>query len=336
MASSDPCLVEVPGAPDIPGLVFRRYRGDEDIPLLVKVFEAVAEADGLDWSVTVDLMKVEYDNTPNFDPLKDVVIAEVLGKPIGFTQIKWFIESDGTFAAGHRERLVPEWRGKGIMRAQLAINEERAAEMAAAHATGPKRMGTYTAETELHRHRMLEQAGFKTNRWYYEMLRDLQEPIEVHPMPDGLEVRPVDPDDHRRIFDAAWEAFRDSWGFREMEEKDYQRLIQGPEFQPELWVVAWDGDVVAGSVFCWVLPEENQRFDRLWGYNDDIAVTKAYRRRGLAKAMTSRSLAILRDLGMEYANLGVDTQNPADALGLYEALGYKVRKTFFDLIRPME
>ncbi len=336
MADSDPSLVEVPGAPDIPGLVFRRYRGDEDLPLLVKVFEAVAEADGLDWSVTVDLMKVEYDNTPNFDPLRDVVIAEVHGMPIGFTQIKWFEESDGTFAAGHRERLVPEWRGKGIMRAQLAINEVRAAEMAAAHATGPKRMGTYTAETELHRHRMLEQAGFKTNRWYYEMLRDLQEPIEVHPMPAGLEVRPVDPDDHRRIFDAAWEAFRDSWGFREMEEKDYQRLIQGPEFQPELWVVAWDGDVVAGSVFCWVLPEENQRFDRLWGYNDDIAVTKAYRRRGLAKAMTSRSLAILRDLGMEYANLGVDTQNPADALGLYEALGYKVRKTFFDLIRPME
>ncbi|NOQ53504.1 MAG: GNAT family N-acetyltransferase [Thermoplasmata archaeon] len=336
MPDSDPDLVDVPGAPDIPGLVFRRYRGDEDLPTLVGVFNAAAETDGLDWLVTVDRLKVEYDNQPNFDPRKDVVIVEVDGAAVGFTYIYWFEETDGIFAAGHRERLVLEWSGKGIMRAQLAINEARAAELAAAHATGSKRMGTVTAESEVHRLRMLESVGFEKKRWYYEMLRDLREPIEVPPMPEGLEVRLVDPDDHRRIFDAAWEAFRESWGFREMKEKDYQRLTQGPEFQPELWVVAWDGDVVAGSVFCWVLPEENQRFDRLWGYNDDIAVTKAYRRRGLAKAMTSRSLVTLRDLGMEYANLGVDTQNPADALGLYEALGYRVRKTFFDLIRPMD
>ncbi len=335
MPGSDPDLVKVPGTLDIPGLVFRRYVGDEDIPLLVEVFEAVALADRLDWSVTVDRVKVEYDNTPNFNPRKDVVIAEVYGKPIGFTHIYWFEEPDGTFAAGHRERLVPEWRGKGIMRAQLAINEARAEELAVAHATGPKRMGTMTAETEVHRLRMLESVGFERKRWYYEMLCDLREPIEVHPMPAGLEVRSVHPDDQRRIFDASWEAFRGSWGFREMKEKDYQRFAKGPEFQPELWVVAWDGDVVAGSVFSWVLPEENQRFDRLWGYNDEITVTEGYRRRGLAKAMTARSLVTLRDLGMEYANLAVDTQNPADALGLYEALGYKVRKTFFDLIRPM-
>ena len=121
-----------------------------------------------------------------------------------------------------------------------------------------------------------------------------------------------------------------------MTEKDFQGFIQGPDFQPDLWVVAWDGDVVAGSVLCWVLTEENQKFGRLWGYNDGIAVTKGYRRRGLARAMTSQSLVILRDQGMEYASLGVDTQNPTDALGLYESMGYKVRKTLFDLIRPME
>jgi len=329
-------VIEVPDAPPVPSLTFRRYRGDEDIPLIVEVFDAVAEADGFDWSLTVDRIKVEYDNTPNFDPRNDVVIAEVDGTAVGYTHIRWFKEPDGTFAAAHRERLVPEWRGKGIMRAQLAINEARAAELAAAHATGPKRMATYTAETESHRCRMLEQAGFEVKRWYYEMLRDLREPIEVHPMPDGLELRSVHHDDHRRIFDAHWEAFRDSWTFREMTEKDYQGFLKGPEFHPDLWVVAWDGDVVAGSVISWVIPEENRKFGRLWGYNDGIAVSKAYRRRGLARAMTSRSLVILRDLGMEYASLGVDTQNPANALGLYESLGYELRKTFFDLIRPME
>jgi len=121
-----------------------------------------------------------------------------------------------------------------------------------------------------------------------------------------------------------------------MTEKDWTGLIGSPEFSPDLWVVGWDGDEVAGSVFCWIDEEENARHHRLWGYNDDIAVTKEYRRRGLAKALTSRSLVILRDLGMEYANLSVDTKNPADALGLYTALGYKVHKEHIDLVRPME
>ncbi len=87
MAGIDPDLVEVPGAPDIPGLVFRRYRGDEDLPTLVEVFNAAAETDGLDWLVTVDRLKVEYDNQPNFDPRKDVVIVEVDGAAVGFTYI---------------------------------------------------------------------------------------------------------------------------------------------------------------------------------------------------------------------------------------------------------
>jgi ribosomal protein S18 acetylase RimI-like enzyme len=34
--------------------------------------------------------------------------------------------------------------------------------------------------------------------------------------------------------------------------------------------------------------------------------------------------------------LGVDTQNPADAIGLYRSQGYVVRKEFYDLVRPMD
>ena len=329
-------VMEVPEAPDIPGLSFRRYRGDEDLPLLVGVIEAVSEEDGIDWVVTVDRLKNELDNIPNFDPREDIVIAQVDGRTVGYSQIRWFEEPNGKFAAGHRERVLVDWRGRGIMKALLAMNTRRAREMATAHARGPARMGTVVTEGETHRLSLLENAGFNRERFYLVMLRDLAQPIEVFPLPEGIDIRPVRPEDHRRVFEAAWESFRDSWTFREMTEKDWTGLIGSPEFSPDLWVVGWDGDEVAGSVFCWIDEEENARHHRLWGYNDDIAVTKEYRRRGLAKALTSRSLVILRDLGMEYANLSVDTKNPADALGLYTALGYKVHKEHIDLVRPME
>jgi GNAT superfamily N-acetyltransferase len=327
--------LRVPDGLDVPGLHFRRFRGEEDLLSLVEVYEAVAREDAFDWVLTVDRLRNEYEGLPNFDPNEDVVIAEVNGKAVGYAQIYWFQEVEGIFAAAHRERVLPQWRGRGITRALLAINTSRARELAGMHAEGDWRMGTMTSDTEVHRTRVLESSGYNKERWYLEMLRDLREPIEEFPLPEGIEVRPVEVDDQRKVFEALWEAFRGSWAFREMDEKDWTGFQGSPEFQPEHWVVGWDGEVVAGVVFSWVDQLENQRYGRLWGYNDEVGVTEGYRRRGLAKALLSRSLVILRELGMEYANLGVDTQNPADALGLYESQGYVVRKEHYDMIRPM-
>ena len=58
------------------------------------------------------------------------------------------------------------------------------------------------------------------------------------------------------------------------------------------------------------------------GFTDPIAVRHAWRRRGLAKALIARSLVVLREKGVETAFLGVDTQNPNDALRLYESMGF--------------
>jgi GNAT superfamily N-acetyltransferase len=329
--------LDVPDAvKGVPGLSFRRFGGEGDLQAIVDVYDAVYEEDGLDHVLTVDRLRIEYENLPNFDPSEDVVLAEVDGEVVGYSQIRWFQEVGGPFATAHRERVRPDWRGRGIARALLEVNTYRARELASARADGQWRMGTITADTEVHRTRLLEESGYHKERWYLEMLRDLREPIEVVPLPDGIEVRLARPEERRGVFEAMWEAFRGSFAFREMDEKDWTGFLESPEFQPDLWVVAWDGDLVTGSVLSWIDEEENQRQDRLWGYNDSVAVTAAYRRRGLAKALLSRSLVVLRDHGMEQARLGVDTKNPADALTLYSSQGYVVFKEYYDLVRPMD
>jgi GNAT superfamily N-acetyltransferase len=320
----------------VPGLSFRRFRGEEDLQAMVDVYDAVYEEDDLDYVLTVDRLRNEYENLPNFDPLEDVVLAEVDGEVVGYSQIRWFQEVDGPFATAHRERVHPDWRGSGIARALLEINTSRAREMASAHTKGPWRMGTITADTEVHRTRVLEGSGYHKERWYLEMLRDLEEPIEEFPLPEGIDVRPAQPEERRGVFEAMWEAFRGSFAFREMDDKDWKGFLESPEFQPDLWVVGWDGDVVAGSVLSWIDEDENERHDRLWGCNDSVAVGQGYRRKGLAKALLSRSLVVLRDQGMEQARLGVDTKNPADALTLYSSQGYVVFKEFYDLVRSMD
>jgi ribosomal protein S18 acetylase RimI-like enzyme len=59
-----------------------------------------------------------------------------------------------------------------------------------------------------------------------------------------------------------------------------------------------------------------------------ITVLRPYRGKGLAKALVTQSMLMLREMGMEYANLGVDTENLSGAIRLYEGLGYETIKTY--------
>ena len=101
-----------------------------------------------------------------------------------------------------------------------------------------------------------------------------------------------------------------------------RRTFGRAELDTSLWVVAWDGDQVAGVVQNWVWPEENERLGVKRGWLEHISVRRPWRRRGLARAITAASLVKYREVGLEEAMLGVDSENPNGALGLYEGLGF--------------
>lgn len=166
--------------------------------------------------------------------------------------------------------------------------------------------------------------GFEPIRWFFLMRRDLAEPIPSAALPAGLELRPVRPEHHRAIFDAEVEAFLDHWGHREKTDNDFELTHKTEELDTSLWVVAWDGDEIAGVVQNWIWPTENAQLGVERGWLEHISVRRPWRRRGLARAITAESLRRLRDRGLTDAMLGVDADNPNGALGLYEGLGFTV------------
>ena len=72
--------------------------------------------------------------------------------------------------------------------------------------------------------------------------------------------------------------------------------------------------------------KENEEYNRLRGWTEDISVRRPWRRRGLARALLTRSLQMFKDMGMDHAALGVDTENTTGALNLYESVGFVVEK----------
>ena len=143
-------------------------------------------------------------------------------------------------------------------------------------------------------------------------------------MPEGIEVRPVPMDNVRQIWKADTEAFKDHWGGFDASDERLQSWIESPSFDPAMWVIAWDGDEVAGGVVNGIHVEENDAIGVQRGWLHSVFTRRPWRKRGLANALIARSLALIKERGMDYGVLGVDADNPTGALGLYECNGFVV------------
>ena len=171
---------------------------------------------------------------------------------------------------------------------------------------------------------LLHTLGYTPVRYWFRMETPDLDHIPDMPLPPGLAIRPAQPEHYHPIWEAMIEAVRDHWGASESEAQDFDGWRTNPFFQPDLWVVAWDGDQVAGSILNYIDPEYNETTGRKIGYTEYITVRRPWRRRGLARAMLARSMAVHKAQGMTQTALGVDTDNPSGALALYQRMGYQV------------
>ena len=162
-------------------------------------------------------------------------------------------------------------------------------------------------------------------RYAFTMIHRHVRDAEPIPMPDGIELRPVTPDQHRPVFDADDEAFRDHFEYRAATEQDFVATFSQPDIDTSLWKVGWDGDRIAGCVLPYIWKEENETLGVKRAWLESVSTRRPWRRRGLARALIAASLVELRERGIEEALLGVDAENPTGALALYEGLGFEVK-----------
>jgi ribosomal protein S18 acetylase RimI-like enzyme len=223
--------------------------------------------------------------------------------------------------------VLPEWRGRGIGRALLRESLRLASDQARGHDTPRARVfGSQSHDGQPTDEALLTSEGFEPVRWFFDMTRPDLDGIPEIDLPAGLEVRPVTMDNARAVWEADVEAFRDHWGGYEASDANFQRWLESPETDPSLWVVAFDGTEIAGGVIVGIYEEENNALGLQRGWLDDVFTRGPWRRRGLARALMTHALRLIRDRGLTSAVLDVDADNPTGALGLYESLGFVVER----------
>ena len=309
--------VIAPGAPPIRGLRFRTVR-DDDVPAMVRVINAACRANANPEFRTEALLRSEMAHPSSTDPYADDLLAFVGDELAAVALLRFEDSNEGPRQYQTHCFVAPDWRRRGLGRAIFARNEARLRQIAGRHELLVEPVyTTWVDEPDVGARVLMEGGGYRMVRIYHHMLRPDMLDIELPPVAEGIDIRPATRQDLSAVWDAMSEAFKDHFGGMDISPAAFRRWSNSPRMDPDLVLVAFDGDEVAAAVQGAIVAEENDANDYLRGWADPVFTRRAWRRRGLAAAVLGRTLARLRDRGMTSAQLSVDTKNPNDALSLY-------------------
>lgn len=313
--------------PELDGFKFRKFKGPEDFEPMAEVQAASLVVDGIEETCSPEEIAAEINFSKDFDPTVDIVMAEAGGQLVGYAKASSNVNDEGQWIYWQSGFVLPAWRHKGLGRALLGFTEARSRAQAEGRPVdAPHLLRGIGEDTALGKIALFEQGGYGVIRYYFFMIRQGLDELPEVTLPAGFEFRPATPEDDRKIWEAKEEAFRDHWGHTTKTDADYQTWFHSPFRQPEHWPVIWDvarNEVAAMSLNC-IVEEENATFGFKRGSINHLGVRRPYRGQGLGRAVLLKGMEIFRQHGMTEAVLGVDSENPSGALGLYERNGFTV------------
>jgi mycothiol synthase len=318
----------------------RAYK-EGDAALIAATWNAAAAADGLDVVIGEQELLSDLER-PGFEPFSRVLVVEgpgVDGLPDGMLPgFAWLDIRDDSDASeriyGPRISAHPAARSRGLDR----VLARRIIEMARQHESAPstEHMATVRVRESFSpkqesQHRLYEEMGLRQTRIFWSMecpLDNLLEPRQI----EGLRIRGFRrPEDELPTLDALNRSFIDHFDFHPPTEERWTHRINLPTFRPDLsWVAEIDAEPgkLAGFCLCGILEEENRATGRLEGWIETLGTVRGWRGKGLGRALLLYGLKSLKGAGLQIGMLGVDSENPTGATGLYESVGFRVRDTW--------
>ena len=303
-----------------PSLTLRPARWT-DLNAVAKLNQDVAEMEGDSLFVLTAAELANEWRSEGFNVERDVFVVETQdGRLVGSEE---FYNESGHSKLKADGCVHPEFRGLGIGSSLLETIAKRAqAEMKLAAPDVRVVIQSLINNQDETGHSLLRNNGYSPVRYYWRMEIKLQEAPVAVIYPAGITLRPFIKDEHAvAVWQADNEAFRDHWGSHD---RTYEEWAHGkfgnPNFDSTLWMIAWDGDEVAGF--------SQNRFRKGIGWIGTIAVRRLWRGKGLGIALLRHTFGEFYKRGMKTIGLGVDSANLTGATHLYQRAGMHVAGEF--------
>ena len=289
-----------------------------DAPEIVDLLNACDVAETGEPDSTLEDLENDW-SMEGFDPARDAWVAEgphgLVGYAYAGDQFRTGeLEADLWVHPDHHE---PELGGR-----LLGLAERRAAQLAVERGYDDPRLDVYCIAANRAKRELLRRHGYELARTVYRMTVDLAGEVPAAPVPDGLEIRTFRLEaDEPTMFTTMREAFVDH--FRRSDEPFAAwraRLLGHPNFTPELWWLAWDGDEAVGAVIAYDHGD--------LGWIQGLGVRPQWRRRGLGAALLAHAFAAFEARGQRRVDLGVDAEGETRPLRLYERAGMQASSAY--------
>ncbi len=292
-----------------------------DVDAVTQLIYDVCEADG---DTTVAVTPEELTNqwqTEKFNPETDTVVIETQdGQIIGYGEI---FGSQGRAHLNADIYVHPRFKRLGLIKILLDHVGERALEELKLAAPDLRVFIRSTMDgNDEEAKKAHEDSGYAPVRFNWRMEIKLEEAPLVPVWPKGIELRPFDREAHAQlVWQADNEAFRDHWGSHDSTFEEWtHRKFDKPDFDPALWMIAWDGNEIAGF--------SQNRFRMGIGWVGTLGVRRPWRKKGLGLALLQHSFGEFYKRGMKTIGLGVDASNPTGATRLYQGAGMYIASEF--------
>ena len=314
-----------------------QYRGSvgapEDLSEMTGLIERCQIAESGSSTVTVDSLTTQL-GEPGFAPTTDVITVETDGQLVAASLYTNRDPHVGSWSQGF---VDPDHLGRGIGTALLTWSEGRASADVVRAPDGARVVMSVGVHDENERaKRLFSRHGFQPERYFLEMAIDLDGPVDVVPLPEGVTVRHIGADEGVEDLAAAVAAaFQDHFGFTEqpleLRVARWEQWRTSDLWDDELvWLAEADGEIVGVNV---CIASHGAKLDR--GYVASLGVLPAWRGKGLARALLTMSFAEYERRGMASVALDVDADSITGATRLYEGVGMHEVERHLDFERVL-
>lgn len=182
---------------------------------------------------------------------------------------------------------------------------------------------------------LFERNGYERVRYFTENLRDLSIPIEEIALDDGLAAKSWSQDTVADSLEVHNAAFKDHWGSQPFTLDHWGSFHSGEFFLPAMSWIVYDGETPVAYMSCSKYPHDWEDRGRTEAWIEGIGTIRSHRGRGIASALITKALRAFVAEGLEFACLGVDSENPTGANRIYERLGFVPEKRMIAFKKPV-